>query len=218
VAEKTPGQKAFETYEQTVVADSTEQPLAWDALHPDRQRAWENAALAGGELERYEQSPAELETEFGSYPEEIRRAALEYARGLVRQDLSPSRQEVPGDEEVQFILVGVEQAGRALLFASTSVTETKFARWTDGFDRVQIRPGGPVARVPRMFAIVGAKMTSFEQIVGDDYREALASLVREWDRKQRRSSRACPCSQMSYGHTYNDHDEQRRQLGPGEAK
>ena len=35
-----------------------------------------------GELEPYEQSPAEMETEFGSYPEEIRRAALEYARGL----------------------------------------------------------------------------------------------------------------------------------------
>ena len=89
------------------------------------------------------------------------------------------------------------------------MTEARFARRMDGFDRVPIRPGGPVARVPRITAIVGAKMTSFEQIVGDDYREALASLISEWDRRSRRSSRVCPCSQMDYGHTYNDHDEER---------
>jgi len=156
--------------------------------------------VADGGLERYAQSQAELEIEFGSYPEEIRRAALEYARGLAHQELSPGWQEVPGDEVPQFILVGVEQRGQAVLFASTSVTEAKFARRMDGFDRVPIRPGGPVARVPRITAIVGAKMTSFEQIVGDDYREALTSLVREWDRKSAAAR------------------EERRQLGPGEAQ
>jgi hypothetical protein len=140
-----------------------------------------------GELEPYDQSPAEMETEFGSYPEEVRRAALEYARGLA---LGPSRPEpLPEGEDVQFVLVGVRQQGRAILFASSSVTEAKFARQVDGFDRVEIRPGGPVARVPRMTAIVGAKMTSFEQIVGADYREALASMLAEWQRRQQAAER-----------------------------
>jgi hypothetical protein len=138
-----------------------------------------------GELEPYDQSPAEMETEFASYPEEVRRAALEYARGLM---LGPAQAEpLPEGEDVQFVLVGVRQAGRALLFASSAVTETRFARQVDGFDRVPIRPGGTVARIPRITAIVGAKMTSFEQIVGDDYREALATLLAEWDRKRRRA-------------------------------
>ncbi len=152
-----------------------------------------------GELEPYVQSPAEMETEFGSYPEGVRQAALEYARGLAlgRVQAEP----LPGGEDVQFILVGVQQAGRAILFASSSVTEAKFARQMDGFDRVPIRPGGPVARVPRITAIVGAKMTSFDQIVGADYREALASLIREWDRKKETAWRA----------------EWDRGIGPGES-
>jgi hypothetical protein len=134
-----------------------------------------------GELEPYDQSLAEMETEFASYPGEVRQAALEHARGLqlARDEAEP----LPDGDDVQFVLVGVQQAGRAILFASSAVTEANFARQTDGFDRVPICPGGPVARVPRISAIVGAKMTSFEQIVGDDYRDALASLIREWDRK-----------------------------------
>jgi hypothetical protein len=152
-----------------------------------------------GELEPYEQSPAAaMEMEFASYPGEVRQAALEYARGLV---LGRAQDEpLPDGEDVQFVLVGVHQHGRAVLFASSAVTETRFARQLDGFDRVEIRPGGPVARVPRFTAIVGAKMTSFDQIVGADYREALASLIREWDRKKAAAR------------------EQRRGIGPGEQK
>lgn len=44
--EKTPGRRAFEAYEATVVLGSAEQPLAWEALIPDRKKAWENAAQA----------------------------------------------------------------------------------------------------------------------------------------------------------------------------
>jgi hypothetical protein len=142
-----------------------------------------------GELEPYGQSPAEMETEFGSYPEEVRQAALEYARGLALGRAQADSLPEAGD--VQFILVGVRQAGRAIVFASSAVTEAKFARQMDGFDRVPIRPGpnAPVARVPRITAIVGAKMTSFEQIAGADYREALASLISEWDRKKEAARR-----------------------------
>lgn len=169
-----------------------------------------------GELERVRasvQKRNEQMTEFVGLPEELREAALEYARGL---ELAVGQSDPPPDsEDVQFVLVGVEQAGRAVLFASTSVTEAKFARRMDGVDRVEIRPGGPVARIPRMSILVGARMTSFEQYVGDDYASALATLQAEWQRKQRRSSRVCPCSQMDYGHTYNDHDEERRRLPGG---
>ncbi len=133
-----------------------------------------------GELEPYDQSPAEMETEFGSYPEEIRQAALEYARGLC---LAAQDEPLPDGEEAQFILVGVQQGGRAILFASSSVTEAKFARRMDGFDRVPIRPGGPDARIPRFSIAVGARMTEFEQIVGDDYASALATLLSEWRRR-----------------------------------
>lgn len=143
---------------------------------------YENAARAmGANLEALQQARGQ-EDEFRALPAEVRQAALEYARGL--QLDRPEPEPLPEGEDVQFILVGVRQAGRALLFASSSVTETRFARQADGFDRVAIRPGGPYARVPRVVAIVGAKMTSFEQIVGDDYRDALASLIAEWDRKK----------------------------------
>jgi hypothetical protein len=146
-----------------------------------------------------------METEFGSYPEAVRQAALEYARGLA---LGPVRPEpLPDAENVQFVLVGVRQAGRAILFASSSVTEAKFARQADGFDRVQIRPGGPVARVPRLTAIVGAKMTSFEQIVGEDYREALASLLDDWRRKQ----------QLADEHQQRERRRRQRELEAGES-
>jgi hypothetical protein len=143
-----------------------------------------------GDLERWEQSPAEMETEFGSYPEEVRQAALEYARGLALAKDEPLPD--PGDEDVQFVLVGVRQAGRAILFASSSVTEAKFARKMDGFDRVPIRPGGPVARIPRWSILVGARMTGFEQIVADNFDSALATLVGERQRKARASRRELP--------------------------
>jgi hypothetical protein len=154
-----------------------------------------------GELERWEQSPAEMETEFGAYPEEIRQAALEYARGLrlERQEPEP----LPDGEDVKFILVGVQQAGRAILFASSQVTETRFARQVDGVDRVPICPGenAPCARIPRLTAIVGAKMTSFEQHIGDDYASALATMLSEWERRRAASRR-----------------QRRPEIGPGEAR
>lgn len=133
--------------------------------------------------------------EFVALPEEVREAALEYARGLM---IGREPEPLPEGEDVQFMLVGVEQGGRSILFFSSAVTEAKFARGVEGFDRVPIRPGGPVARVPRMTAVVGAKMTSFEQIVGADYRDALQTLLSEWNRRAAAS-------------------EQRRGIGPGET-
>lgn len=158
-----------------------------------------------GELEPYDQSSAEMETEFGSYPEEVRRAALEYARGF-QMDVRDAPPPDAEGEDVQFVLVGVQQGGRSILFASTAVTEARFARQMDGFDRVPIRPGGPVARVSRVTAIVGAKMTSFEQIVGDDYREALATLLGEWERKR----------QLADEHQQRERRRRQRELEAGE--
>lgn len=135
-----------------------------------------------GELESSEQSPAEMETEFGSYPEEIRRAALEYARGL--QLGQPEPEALPDEGDVQFVLVGVEQAGRAMLFASGSVTEAKFARRFDGLDHIPIGPNGPIARVPRYLIYVAAQMRDFDQHVGDDYASALATMLADWQRRR----------------------------------
>ena len=136
-----------------------------------------------GDLEPLDPGPDEGQlAEFWGFPDEVRQAALEYARGLALGRAAP--EPLPDGEDVKFILVGVEQGGRAILFSSTSVIEAKFARQMDGFDRVEIRPGGPVARVPRLTAIVGAKMSSFEQHVGHDYREALATLLEDWKRKR----------------------------------
>lgn len=134
----------------------------------------------GGELVPYDQTPAEIEAEFASYPEDVRLAAVEYARGLVRTgEVVP--QEVELDAEPQFILIGTQQHGRSLLFVSTAVRATRFARRVEGVDRVQTGVG--YARIPRMSILAAAELTSFEQIYGGDCREALQTLLREWDRK-----------------------------------
>lgn len=147
-----------------------------------------------GDLERYEDAAqamhANLEAlqqarahqdEFRDLPAEVRQAALEYARGLQLE--RPEPEPLPDEGDVKFILVGVQQHGRAILFASSDVTEAKFARQFGGIDRVEIRPGGPVARIPRMTVIVGAKMDGFEQYIGDDYRDAVRTMLTEWERK-----------------------------------
>jgi hypothetical protein len=143
-----------------------------------------------GDLERYDgdMTVGELE-EFRDLPEEVRRAALEYARGL--QIDRPEPEPLPDEGDVKFILVGVQQHGRAILFASSQVTETRFARQVDGVDRVPITadPKGPCARVPRLTAIVGAKMAGFEQYIGDDYRDALRTMLTEWERKKAAAER-----------------------------
>jgi len=126
-----------------------------------------------------EMNLGEQEEEFLSYSPEVRQAALEYARGLL---VVPSGPEPDLDGEPQFILVGVQQHGRAILFASTDVKTTKFARQMVGVDMVRV--GGATARVPRLAIYVGAELRSFEQYVGADYREGLVTLLGEWERKR----------------------------------
>jgi hypothetical protein len=134
-----------------------------------------------GELEPSGQSPAEMEAEFGAYPEEVRLAALEYARGL-RLALPP---EPAGEVEgiPQFIILGYD--GGTLVW-STDVECTQMVRRIDGFDRVPLRagPNSPVARVPRWAIAVGAKLRSFEQHIGEDYGSALSTLLAELKRRQ----------------------------------
>jgi hypothetical protein len=133
-------------------------------------------------IEPWEQSPAEMETEFAALPDEVKLAALEYARGA--QERPVAEEQADMDSEPQFILVGAQQHGQSILFASTSVKATKFARRVEGVDRVEIAPGR-FARLPRMAILVAAQLYSFEQIVGGDYREGLQTLLSEWDRKAR---------------------------------
>jgi hypothetical protein len=141
-----------------------------------------------GDLEPLEPGEAQL-AEFWALPQEVRQAALEYARGLQLEREEP--EPLPEEDRVQFVLVGVEQGGRAILFASSAVTEAKFARRQEGFDRIPItaNPEGPVARVPRTGIYVAAKMTSFEQIIGDDYRDALRTMLAEWKRRAEAAER-----------------------------
>jgi hypothetical protein len=134
-----------------------------------------------GELEPSGQSPAEMDTEFGEYPEEVRLAALEYARGL-RLVLPP---EPAGGIEgtPQFIILGYD--GGTLVW-STDVECTQMVRRIDGFDRVPLRagPNAPVARVPRWTIAIGAKLRSFEQHIGGDYGSALSTLLTDLRRRQ----------------------------------
>lgn len=146
----------------------------------DLERYEDAARAMHANLEAVQQARAQ-EDEFRDLPAEIRQAALEYARGL--QLDRPEPEPLPDAGDVKFILVGVQQHGRAILFASSDVAEAKFARQYGGIDRVEICPGGPVARIPRMVAIVGAKIGVFEQYIGDDYRDALRTMLGEWERK-----------------------------------
>jgi hypothetical protein len=95
--------------------------------------------------------------------------------------------EDPGEglEPPEFVVVGVRRPGGVVLFVSNQVIDAKFARQVKGFDAVPIGPGknAPVAKVPRIHAIVGVEMTSFEQVLADDYPGALRSLLAEWERR-----------------------------------
>lgn len=95
-----------------------------------------------------------------------------------------------GADEPEFIMVGIRRPGGITLFVSQAVTEAKFARRQAGFDAIPVREGMRPAMVPREEIIVGAKMTSFEQVLGDNYLDALKSLARYWEEK--RDPRALP--------------------------
>lgn len=115
------------------------------------------------------------EGEFAALPEEAREAALEYARGLGRQHEPEPLQE--GDVP-EFIIVGLE--GRRL-FYSASVTTSRFLRRMTGVNRVPI--AGRMARLPQYAIMVGVEMRDFEQIIGDNYQDALRTLLEEQARK-----------------------------------
>lgn len=129
-----------------------------------------------------------------SYPLDIREAALEYARGLQQ---APGEPEPELEGSPQFILIGTEQQGRAVLFASTDVVTTRFARKQTGVDRVQV--GQLMARLPRMSILVGAELRSFEQHIGSDYYQALATLLADWERKKNVRQRAESRAQLPPG-------------------
>jgi hypothetical protein len=146
-------------------------------------RLGEGGWPVSSEMEPSDQSPAEMETEFARH-RRVRLAALEYARGL-QPGVASVSPDTPGGEDVQFIIIGIQQDGRNLVFASSAVTEAKFARYADGFDHVEIRRGGPVARVPREVIVVGAKLSRFEQVIGESYGLALTELLGRWRRADR---------------------------------
>lgn len=100
-------------------------------------------------------------------------------------------QDLLGGDEPEFIMVGIRRPGGGItLFVSQAVTEAKFARRIAGHDAIRVMPGMRPAMVPREEIIVGAKMTSFEQVLADNYLDALKSLARYWE--ERRDPRALP--------------------------
>lgn len=108
-------------------------------------------------------------------------------------ELEPGGQEVVPlvpDDEPEFIMVGVRRPGGVILFVSRDVTETRFARRTVGHDVVEVPGARRPAFIPRVEIVVGAKMTSFEQVLGDSYLDALKTLARWWE--QEKDPRALP--------------------------
>lgn len=98
-------------------------------------------------------------------------------------------------EDPEFIIVGTRRpGGGVILFVSDQVINAKFARRIDGYDDVPVGPGehAPVAHVPRIHAIVGVELTSFEQVLADSYLGALQSVVEEQQRR-RRAALNCSC-------------------------
>lgn len=91
-----------------------------------------------------------------------------------------------GSQDPEFIIVGIRRPGGVQLFVSSAVTNAKFARQVKGYDHIPISPGGPVAHVPRINVIVGVEMTSFEQVLADDYMAALYTITRSWERAGQR--------------------------------
>lgn len=141
-------------------------------------------------LERLQESykpPGEVrallaqEQEFLSFPQEIREAALEYARGLQLHKAAPEPESF--DSPPQFVIVGLD-GGRVIF--SQHVTDAQMVRRVEGFDRVPIGPGpnATVARLPRYVIALGVKLEQFEQHLGDDYPSALATISAEWRRRE----------------------------------
>jgi hypothetical protein len=119
--------------------------------------------------------------------------------------------EDPGEglEPPEFVVVGIRRPGGVVLFVSNAVTDARFVRQLKGYDEVPLGPRGPVAKVPRIHAIVGVEMTSFEQMLADDYPSALRSLLHEWERKQKAQAPQLPaaglkCVQCAPGYGHNN--------------
>lgn len=125
-----------------------------------------------------------IEVGFLSLPAHVQEAVLDHAANM-QAERTGTPVDFAEDSEPQFVIVGVQRPGGIILFASMDVTDTKFARRAEGFDRIPItdNPHGPVARVPRTTAVVAVKMNSFEQILGEDYPSALRTLLEHWRRK-----------------------------------
>lgn len=137
------------------------------------------------ELDRV--NAGEMDEEFKSYPEEVRQAALEYARGM--KQLREFEPEPFQDGDVpDFVMVGLNGG---TLFYSTSVVTSKFAQRVVGVDIVPITPNpeGLKARVPRMAIVVAVEMRDFEQIVSGSYQDALRTLLEDQQRKAAAQSR-----------------------------
>lgn len=122
--------------------------------------------------------------------------------------------EDPGEglEPPEFVVVGLRRPGGVVLFVSNAVTDARFVRQLKGYDKAPLGPDGLVANVPRIHAIVGVEMTSFEQVLADDYPDALRSLLHEWERKQKAQAPHLPavapgtegCSQCAPGYGHNN--------------
>jgi hypothetical protein len=78
-----------------------------------------------------------------------------------------------------WVMVGIpKEEGGVMLFASKTLAQGALQRVADGFDRIPIGPGGPVARVLREKVTIAAQMPTFVLIHADSYPAAFTSL---WD-------------------------------------
>lgn len=124
---------------------------------------------------------APIAKSMGLEPEELV-ARLQAEAEIARSEDIPATQ--LGEDEPEFIIVGIRRPGGVVLFTSSTITNAKFARRVDGFDQVKVPGAHRDAMVPRVRAIVGVEMSNFEQVLGEDYRSALASLLAEWERRR----------------------------------
>jgi hypothetical protein len=112
-------------------------------------------------------------------------AAQADAEAVVRALHDATRGERVGfGQAPDFVMVGVATQTGVMLLASAELTDAGLERRTTGIDRIPIRPGGPVARVPHVEATVSATMPKFDTIQAENYQVALASLQEQWQRRQ----------------------------------
>jgi hypothetical protein len=125
-------------------------------------------------------SPAGLE-EAEAEPYRVTTGPLE-----VRQAVA-----VPEPDEgssTDWVMLGEQVDGGGIrLVASLELARVRVQRRVDGFSRIPVKPGGPVARVPNVTLVITAEMRNFTSINAVDYPSALRSLMEMWARARPQS-------------------------------